>query len=543
MGLIRYGVPADYVLSLKRRLGIDCFVETGTSDGKTAAWAAQNFKQVVTIEFSEAAYHRASVRLARRANIRQLLGSSPEILAELAPSLPRAIFWLDAHWDAGQEAGRNRQCPLLGEIASLAPCWEQAFVLVDDASLFLSPPPAHYDQAQWPSLGRVMNALGAGKDRFVACFEDVFVSLPPEARDVTLEYVRAGGDRNRRVLGIGTNPAGAEGPLGSRAVVKGSGANAVRDLTRGLGRLLRRPALALARAVGHLPVDLEIQRQVVWFLRNRFERPRLSFEIDFRGYRYPGSGNDVIDMAVYYFGAFEWPVVALLGDLARALASGSGKPVFYDVGANSGQHSLFVAPEVRRIYAFEPFAPVREKFEQRVRLNGLSHIDIFPVGLADIDGQAHYYQPLTINQGTGSFLAGTNPENSRRPTLLPVARGDQLIEERNLLPPDLLKLDVEGSEKLVLGGFGRTIRRYRPVILSEMSEASRWLFGGEAGLRAVLYEDCLLFEVASRDLPRGYRLGSFSFNSSTQFLCLPRERAPLLARLGLRSRPQDEAGK
>jgi len=207
MGVITYGVPAEYVLSMKQRFGIDCFVETGTSEGGTAAWAARHFKQVITVELSEARYHRASVRLAGHANVRQLLGSSPLILAELARSLPPAIFWLDAHWGQGERIGRELQCPLLDEIAALAPCWEQAFVLVDDACLFLSPPPAGYDQAQWPSLRQVVNALSAGQERFVACFEDVFVSLPHQARGITLDYIRAGGDRNQRVLGQAANPA------------------------------------------------------------------------------------------------------------------------------------------------------------------------------------------------------------------------------------------------------------------------------------------------------------------------------------------------
>jgi FkbM family methyltransferase len=537
MGLIYYGAPASYVLSLQKRLSIDCFVETGTFEGGTAGWAAKHFKQVVTIELSERQYHRASTRLARLANVTQLLGNSPDLLSELAPSLPRAIVWLDAHWSGGNEAGRERQCPLLDEITALAPCWGRALVLVDDAHLFLSPPSAGYDLAQWPSLTQVVGALSAGADRFVACFEDVLVSLPAEGRDVTLEYIRADGGQGRRVPGIpdgsgqGSIPAKTEKPPGPTPSVRRAGTGRLRLAARRVRQLLRRPAMALARTVGHLPVDLGVQRQFVWFVRTFFEHPRVPFEIDFCGYRYPGSGNDVIDLAVYYFGAFEWPVVALLHDLARGLASGARKPVFYDIGANTGQHSLFVARDVQHIYAFEPFAPVRKIFEQRIRINDLSHVDLLPFGLGDREGEAHYYLPLTINRGTGSFLAGITPENSRRAILLPMKIGDQLIEERGLTPPDLVKLDVEGSEKLVLGGLERTFKQYRPVIVSELSDASRWLFGGEAGLRSKLYDDCLLFDVTRRAVPRGYRLQPFEYARSAQFLCLPRERSSLLARL------------
>jgi len=95
MGLIRYGVPAEYVLSLKQCLGIDCFVETGASEGITAGWAAEDFKQVTTIELSDRSYHRASARHARHANVRQLLDSSTQFLClprERAPLLARLGF-------------------------------------------------------------------------------------------------------------------------------------------------------------------------------------------------------------------------------------------------------------------------------------------------------------------------------------------------------------------------------------------------------------------------------------------------------------------
>ena len=118
--------------------------------------------------------------------------------------------------------------------------------------------------------------------------------------------------------------------------------------------------------------------------------------------------------------------------------------------------------------------------------------------------------------------------NSRTPIRLPIARGDRLVKEKGLLPPDIIKLDVEGSEKLVLRGLGETIRAYRPVILGELFPAARWLFGDEAGLRAALYPDCVLLEVARRKPRRGYRLRRFDFATSQQFLCFPRERAAAL---------------
>jgi len=292
----------------------------------------------------------------------------------------------------------------------------------------------------------------------------------------------------------------------------------------------KRPAIWFCRALGHLPFLFDAQERLLWFLRNRFDRPGMAFDIAFRGYRYRGDSDDVIDRGVYYFGAFEWWVVMLLDDLVRRLADTSGKPVLYDIGANTGHHSLYVAGGVKHIYAFEPYEPALKKFRERIALNGLSHIDLLPVGLGDEDGEANYYAPATDNRGTGSFLAGTTPQNSRTAIRLPMIRGDGVVKERGLLPPDIVKLDVEGSEKLVLRGLAQTIRRHRPVILGELLSAGRWLFGDEAGLRAALYPDCVLLEVARRKPWRGYRLRRFDFATSEQFLCFPRERA---ADLGL----------
>ena len=88
---------------------------------------------------------------------------------------------LDAHYAAGATAGKGDECPLLGEMIVL-PSWERMFVLVDDARYFLAPPPPPHDEAQWPSIVQVVNALNRGPDRFIASFEDVIVSLPGEQR-------------------------------------------------------------------------------------------------------------------------------------------------------------------------------------------------------------------------------------------------------------------------------------------------------------------------------------------------------------------------
>ena len=44
---------------------------------------------------------------------------------------------------------------------------------------------------------------------------------------------------------------------------------------------------------------------------------------------------------------------------------------------------------------------------------------------------------------------------------------DDLVKNKKILPPDLLKIDVEGAEQLVLVGAKQTITAHHPIIIVE----------------------------------------------------------------------------
>src|SRR5215212_6347121 len=99
MGLHRMGPPAELVLALQRELNAGDFIETGTYHGDTAAWAAQHFARVATIELSPQYHAAAAQRFRGQQQVRVLNGSSATVLQEIVPGLTSpAIFWLDAHW-------------------------------------------------------------------------------------------------------------------------------------------------------------------------------------------------------------------------------------------------------------------------------------------------------------------------------------------------------------------------------------------------------------------------------------------------------------
>ena len=184
------GVPTDLVLAIRHQFSVDCFVETGTFQAGTAVWAGGVFSQVYTIEASPQLHAQALSKFGDRRNIQFLQGSSPGVLRAIAPKLPaRTIFWLDAHWSGGETAGQENECPLLDEIDAIDAHHNDSFILIDDARLFLAPPPLPHNADHWPNLAAILAALLAKNPaRYIVVLDDVIIAAPKSARDFIVQY-------------------------------------------------------------------------------------------------------------------------------------------------------------------------------------------------------------------------------------------------------------------------------------------------------------------------------------------------------------------
>jgi hypothetical protein len=189
MGIIRQGPPEHIVLHLAEQYRVPYFVETGTFLGDTAAWAGRHFRRAFTIEAAEPIYRQAVARHAGAENVAFLLGDTRARLAEIVPTLDApALFWLDAHWSGGQTAGAADECPLLDEIAIVDRMRADSFILIDDARLFLAPPPRPHRAEQWPDLAAVAAGLTERVDRYVVVLEDVIIAAPATLRQDLAGY-------------------------------------------------------------------------------------------------------------------------------------------------------------------------------------------------------------------------------------------------------------------------------------------------------------------------------------------------------------------
>jgi len=104
----------------------------------------------------------------------------------------------------------------------------------------------------------------------------------------------------------------------------------------------------------------------------------ISFLVDFYGYQYRGRSDNYIDAHILYCGAFEKPQLYFMRDVMQKKGAGG---IFVDVGANTGQHSLFMSQYSKEVHAFEPYPPVLARFRDMVSLNRIQNIHVHPVGL------------------------------------------------------------------------------------------------------------------------------------------------------------------
>ncbi len=127
-----------------------------------------------------------------------------------------------------------------------------------------------------------------------------------------------------------------------------------------------------------------------------------------------------------------------------------------DVGANKGQFTLVVravAPKAN-VLAFEPLASEAATFKRNHGRDPL--VTLYPFALSDRSGTATFH--VTNRADSSSLLMpAANAKKAYEVSTthaisVDVGRLDELVGVDALVPPVLLKLDVQGAEAMVLEG-------------------------------------------------------------------------------------------
>ena len=128
--------------------------------------------------------------------------------------------------------------------------------------------------------------------------------------------------------------------------------------------------------------------------------------------------------------------------------------VFFDIGANTGLYSLFVAKRRQSadIVAFEPYPPNLRLLKRDIDRNALESIDVREVALSDSEGRVEFSQPDEEDAGYGSGSIESSSDNSATTVEVSARMGDELISQNEIPTPTIVKIDVEGAEPLVVDG-------------------------------------------------------------------------------------------
>jgi len=131
--------------------------------------------------------------------------------------------------------------------------------------------------------------------------------------------------------------------------------------------------------------------------------------------------------------------------------------VFYDVGANVGLYSLLAARRVATgtVYAFEPLPRNIEYLRKHLELNRVSNAELLELAICDVVGIASFQEAENSSMG---HLGDGGTTRVRTATL------DSFLLHETILPPRLIKIDIEGTELLALRGACEVFRRFRPVL-------------------------------------------------------------------------------
>lgn len=158
---------------------------------------------------------------------------------------------------------------------------------------------------------------------------------------------------------------------------------------------------------------------------------------------------------------------------------------FVDIGANVGNHSLYVAAFLQpaRVVPVEPNPIAGKLLLANIALNNLAAVTdlrLIGMGLSDAAQQDFAMTPRDENLGGAQMVAGEGAIETQR--------GDDALAR---YAPDFIKIDVEGMEMQVLTGLEETIARHAPVMLIEVDKSHDTAFHDWCAARGYVLENQL----------------------------------------------------
>lgn len=150
-----------------------------------------------------------------------------------------------------------------------------------------------------------------------------------------------------------------------------------------------------------------------------------------------------------------------------------------DAGARIGEISYFLATYegITKVHAFEPNPTVIHQLKELEEIG----VVVYEVALSDKDGSAKLYMPFDnrINRSNDGLSSLSVERLDKVHENYPKIDNKNLkvfdvitkrLDDYNFEDVKIIKIDVEGSEELVINGAEETIKRNRPLLIVEIDD-------------------------------------------------------------------------
>jgi FkbM family methyltransferase len=169
----------------------------------------------------------------------------------------------------------------------------------------------------------------------------------------------------------------------------------------------------------------------------------------------------IAPIEILNFGAYE-PV-----DLDMILRLFDENSNFFDIGANVGWYSLYIAKNFpdATVFAFEPIPVTFNYLKRNININHLSNIHLHNFGFSNREETLKFYYYPEVSSNASA--ANLSESETVREVPCQVRKLDDFVKDTGVRV-DFIKCDVEGAELFVYQGGIECIKRDKPIIFTEM---------------------------------------------------------------------------
>lgn len=181
---------------------------------------------------------------------------------------------------------------------------------------------------------------------------------------------------------------------------------------------------------------------------------------DIGGKKYNIASDD--DYLEHIRGVFEPHMVELFDSLIKPADT------VLDIGANIGCTAILFGSRANKVVSFEPSPSTYRFLEKNVQASGLNNVELKNVGLGKSAGR--FELTFAANNRAGGFVSNKMQASAgHQVESIEIVQGDAFLEELGITRVDFIKIDVEGFERDVIEGLGKTISTSRPIVTLELN--------------------------------------------------------------------------